>query len=92
LGAFQLGILHPLESFFIERNLRDSKIPVSFQDLKAVLLFSLKGRLVGEELKLKGVLIDRGIGRLGVLEDDGHTVIPALLLGHVKGRRVHAHG
>jgi hypothetical protein len=64
---------------------------VGLQNFKAVLFFAIGGSLVGKELGQEGVLIDRGVGRLRVLEDDGDAVIPALLLGHVESGGVHAH-
>src|ERR1700758_2281696 len=64
------------------------QIPMSVENLKAPLLLAMKRFLIGIHLLLQRRLIERFIRHGGILEDNGHAVVPAPVFGGVIARLV----
>src|SRR3984893_17934652 len=65
------------------------QVPVRIQNLKASLLFALVGRLIRKELLLQSIFFEGLVGHGGILEHNGHAVIPAPIFSGVISRLVH---
>src|ERR1700694_640899 len=75
--------------FQVERP--DGQIPMCVQNLKPTLLCALIGRLIGKELFLQSIYLKRFVGHSGILDHDGHAVVPTPVFGRVIARLVHPH-
>src|ERR1700739_611769 len=64
------------------------QVPMRVEDFEAALLFPLKCFLIGVHLLLQRGLVEWLVGDGGVLEDDGHAIVPAPVFGGVVARLV----
>src|ERR1700752_5370547 len=64
------------------------QVPMRVEDFEAALLFALKCFLIGVHLLLQRGLVERLVGDGGILEDDGHAIVPAPVFGGVVARLV----